>query len=66
MEAKVLSAAGVVTTRLNSIEQKKATEENYTPVGIAATLWAGFFEYADDSVITMTSITNVAADGSEG
>ncbi len=65
MEAKVLSAAGVVTTKMNSVEQKKATEENYTPVGIAATLWAGFFEFADDSVLTMTSITGIT-DESEG
>ncbi len=65
MEAKVLSAAGVVTTRLNSVEQKKAAEENYTPVSLVATLWAGFFEYADESVLTLTSINNIAVDESE-
>jgi hypothetical protein len=65
MEAKILTAAGVVTTDMNSVEQKKATEENYTPVGLLATLWAGFFEYAEDSVLTMTSINSVG-DGSEG
>jgi len=60
----VLSAAGVVTARLGAVEQKRATEEYYTAVGVFATLWAGFFDYSDDSVITMTSI-NSLADGSE-
>ena len=60
MEAEVLKAAGVVTTSMKSVEQKKATEESYIPVCIFATLWAGFFEYADDSVLTMTSINSIA------
>jgi hypothetical protein len=65
LEAKILTAAGVVTTDMKSVEQKKATEENYTTVGIFATLWAGFFEYSEDSVLTLTSINSVI-DGSEG
>jgi hypothetical protein len=65
MEAKILTAAGVVTTDMKRVEQKKVTEESYTPVGIFSTLWAGFFEYSEDSALTLTSINSIS-DGSEG
>ena len=54
----VLSASGVITAKLNGVQQKKATEEYMEPVGVMAVLWAGFFEYADDCVLTMISAKN--------
>lgn len=51
-----MSATGVVTVDPQSIEHKSTENGEYSPVGVSSELAAGYFDYDDESVITLTSI----------
>ena len=55
-----LSAHGVVTIELNSIEHKTATGEDFAPVEVMAPLSAGYYNYDGDSTITMQLIKHIS------
>lgn len=52
----VMHIDGVMTVTTNSIDRCGATEAEYTPVGTFCELQAGYFEWATESVLTITSI----------
>ena len=56
----VMSASGVVTCELKALERKGATDEEYIPVGIYSELEAGYFEYDQDSVLTLKSVKELS------
>lgn len=53
---KVMSAAGVVTVAPTAIEHKNNEDPEYTPVGVSAELAAGYYDYDEESTISLTSI----------
>ena len=55
----VMHAKGVVTVKVAALEHKTSTETNYTPVDVRAELAAGYFDYADDNTLTLTSIQSL-------
>lgn len=52
----VLEATGVVTCRLKSLGCKGASDNEFKVVDVFAELESGYFEYATDSVLELTSI----------
>jgi len=56
----VMSASGVVTCELKALERKGATDGDYIPVGIYSELEAGYFEYDQDSVLTLKSVKELS------
>ena len=56
---KIMAAEGVTTAKLRGVERKGATEPDFVTVEIVDELAAGYFEYSDDSTLTMTSIKDL-------
>lgn len=52
----LLSVKGVVTADLKTIKRKGATDPDFEEVSVMSELQSGYFEYADDCVLAMTSI----------
>lgn len=52
----VLSAVGVITCELRSLACRGTSDADYRPVSVFAELESGYFEYAEDSVLRLTSI----------
>lgn len=57
----VMDAQGVVTCNLISLERKGVTDADFVPVAIFSELESGYFEYDDDSVMTLKSIKELDA-----
>lgn len=53
--AAILAVDGVVTAELGRMERKGSSMSGFEPVGVADELEAGYFDYTDDSVLTLTS-----------
>lgn len=53
--AAVMAADGVVTAELHSLQRKGTSMTDFSPVGVADELEAGYFDYDTDSVLTLTS-----------
>lgn len=53
--ASVMAVDGVVTADLKSIQRKGTSMEEFEPCGVAEELEAGYFDYADDCTLTITS-----------
>ena len=56
----VMSASGVVTCDLKALDRKGATDVDYIPVGIYSELEAGYFEYDENSVLTLKSVKELS------
>lgn len=52
----IMSASGVVTCELVSLERKGTTDADYLPIDINSELEAGYFEYDKDSTLTLKSV----------
>lgn len=52
----VMSAPGVVTAELESIQRKGTSMEDFAPVGAADELESGYFDYDPDSTLVLTSV----------
>lgn len=52
----VMTASGVVTCKLVTLERKGASDEDFKPVDIFSELESGYFEYTPDSVLELFSI----------
>lgn len=52
----IMSASGVVTCNLVSLERKGTTDADYLPIDIYSELEAGYFEYDNDSILTLKSV----------
>lgn len=59
LESKVMKVGGVVTVKTLSLEHKTSAGTNYAPVDVMVELAAGFFDYADDNTLTLTSIKSL-------
>lgn len=55
----VMGAQGVITCNLISLERKGATDTNFIQVGIFSELESGYFEYSDDSIITLKTLKDL-------
>lgn len=55
----VMHAEGVVTVKLMALEHRTSTETDFTPVDVSVELAAGYFEYADDNTLTLTSVKSL-------
>lgn len=56
----IMGAAGVVTCNLVSMSRKGTTDVDFVPVGIYSELESGYFEYSNDSVLTLKSIKELS------
>lgn len=52
----VMDASGVVTCNLVSLERKGVTDDDFKAVDVFSVLESGYFEYADDCVLTLKSV----------
>ena len=55
----VMSAEGVVTVDLRAIEYKGASMGEFNSAGVSLELESGYFDYADDSVLVLTSTSRM-------
>lgn len=55
----VMAAPGVITAKLHAISRKGASDTDFVPIDVSATLEAGYFNYADDSVLIFKSIKDL-------
>lgn len=55
----VMSATGVTTCNLISLTRKGTSDDDFKEVTIFSELESGYFEYADDSILTLTSIKDL-------
>ncbi len=55
----VTEVSGVVAAKLDSLKSKSANDEDYSDVGALATLYAGYYNFSDDCVITLISINDI-------
>lgn len=53
--AAMMTVEGVVTAELRRMERKGTSMSGFLPVGVADELEAGYFDYTDDSTLTLTS-----------
>lgn len=53
--AAIMAVDGVVTAELKSMTRKGTSMSGFEPVGVADELEAGYFDYTDDSTMTLTS-----------
>lgn len=51
----IMNVRGVVTADLKSISRKGSSMTDFAPVGVADELESGYFDYATDSTLTLTS-----------
>lgn len=56
----VMGAQGVITCNLISLERKGTSDSDFVPVDIYSELESGYFEYSDDSSITLKSIKELS------
>lgn len=56
---KVLQAEGVVSVGINSIEAKAETDSIFSDIGIVYSVEAGYFNYDNDSNLTLISYKNL-------
>ena len=52
----LMNIDGVATVQLNSLERKGATDNDYSTVDVMGILEAGYFNYAEDSIIEFVNI----------
>ena len=57
----VMSAPGVVTAELESIQRKGTSMDDFAPVGTADELESGYFDYDPDSTLSLTSVKRMQA-----
>lgn len=57
----VMSVAGVVTCDLKSLARKGATAPGFVPVRVFTELASGYYDYAPDSTLTLTSVKDITA-----
>ncbi len=55
----VTAVSGVVAAKLTNFESKSADADAYTDIDTLVYLHAGYFNYAEDSTITFTSINDI-------
>ncbi len=55
----VTAESGVVAAKLTTFESKSADSESYTDIDTLVYLHAGYFNYTDDSTLTLTSINDI-------
>lgn len=55
----IMGAQGVITCNLISLERKGATDTNFIQVGIFSELESGYFEYSEDSIITLKTLKDL-------
>lgn len=55
----VMSASGVITCKLSSLERKGTSDTEFKPVDVFSELESGYFEYTDDSTLGLTSIKDL-------
>lgn len=53
--AAIMAVEGVVTVELRRMERKGTSMDGFLPVGVADELEAGYFDFTDDSTLTLTS-----------
>lgn len=54
----LLHVEGVVTVGASSIDRKGATDADFSPVSVWSELHAGYFDYDNESILTLISIRN--------
>lgn len=59
MAGAVLAVPGVLTVDVASLTRKATGMANYTEIGVADNLTAGYFDYATDSVLTVESVSQM-------
>ncbi|MFR9545360.1 MAG: hypothetical protein SNJ29_07255 [Rikenellaceae bacterium] len=57
--AAVTAVSGVVAAKLNSLESKSVEDEDYSDIDTMVTLHAGYYNFSDDSTVTLTSINEI-------
>lgn len=55
----IMKVVGVTTVEIKSLERKSNSMEGFVPVGIADELEAGYFDYTDDSTLTLTLTSDI-------
>lgn len=52
----IMHIEGVVTVSLASLERRGAAESQFSPVGVFCELYAGYFDWDKDCILTLTSM----------
>lgn len=57
----IMSVPGVVTCDLKALARKGATAPDFVPVRVFTELASGYYDYAPDSILTLTSVKDIRA-----